>query len=678
MKSSALNILVVSVGCLAALATMSTFAHSQVGGVKNQVWLQSSSPGVSQSGHSAISGTSRAGQFVGGGAGLTSLSAAQLVGVVPTSSIPVPLLLSGSVLFDGVVSTMNSANVAGSSGIKGQSTATSATTYGVLGMNSSTVGSGVYGWATSGTGGSRGVYARTDSTSGYGLYATSTALTGTNYAVYATADGIGSYAIYANHGGTSGAPISLLSETAYGNAHAILGRNTSLTGTAYAVAGESSSTSARAVVGRASATTGTTYAIYGFNQSSSGRGVYGTSSANSGTTYGVYGDVDSPAGYGVYGTGPQLGVYGLASADSGIGVRGTNNINTGSAVGVEGSVTSLSGTGVYGLATGSTGNLNNAGVYGNNTGSGIGVLARSANGTALWAVGTVGIEIVAEASGILAFGEVIGVKGVAQRQAAGSFAIGTDGIAYHPTGIGAMGEMVSIVPVTPSTGYGVYGLSNRNTDRALIGDTDATSGTPYGVFGDSDGAGWALYASGNSGGSGTKSFRIDHPLDPANKYLLHYSTESPEPMNFYSGNVVTGADGYAWVTLPNYFSEINRELRYQLTVIDNSDDFVLVKVCEEEKNGRFRIRTNQPRIKVSWRVEALRNDAYVRHFGAPTEVDKPDLECGLYEHPEIYGFGKELSLAHDQPKFKNALRARHQQSGASAERRGYSSQRKGN
>ena len=38
----------------------------------------------------------------------------------------------------------------------------------------------------------------------------------------------------------------------------------------------------------------------------------------------------------------------------------------------------------------------------------------------------------------------------------------------------------------------------------------------------------------------TKAFVIDHPLDPANKYLSHCSVESPDVMNLYNGNVARG------------------------------------------------------------------------------------------------------------------------------------------
>src|ERR1035437_10514950 len=66
---------------------------------------------------------------------------------------------------------------------------------------------------------------------------------------------------------------------------------------------------------------------------------------------------------------------------------------------------------------------------------------------------------------------------------------------------------------------------------------------------------------------GGGSFKIDHPLDPANKYLYHSFVESPDMMNVYNGNVVTDATGEAIVPLPEWFETLNRDFRYQLPVI---------------------------------------------------------------------------------------------------------------
>ena len=63
------------------------------------------------------------------------------------------------------------------------------------------------------------------------------------------------------------------------------------------------------------------------------------------------------------------------------------------------------------------------------------------------------------------------------------------------------------------------------------------------------------------------SFKIDHPLDPANKYLYHSFVESPDMKNIYDGNVTTDGSGTAIVTMPAWFEALNTDFRYQLTVI---------------------------------------------------------------------------------------------------------------
>jgi hypothetical protein len=46
--------------------------------------------------------------------------------------------------------------------------------------------------------------------------------------------------------------------------------------------------------------------------------------------------------------------------------------------------------------------------------------------------------------------------------------------------------------------------------------------------------------------AGTKDFKIDHPLDPANKYLVHASVESSEMMNIYTGATIAWANWFSW------------------------------------------------------------------------------------------------------------------------------------
>ncbi len=55
-----------------------------------------------------------------------------------------------------------------------------------------------------------------------------------------------------------------------------------------------------------------------------------------------------------------------------------------------------------------------------------------------------------------------------------------------------------------------------------------------------------------------------------------------------------------------------------------------------------------PNVEVSWRVDADRNDAWVRRYGAPTEIEKSEAERGTYQHPELYGVGPERAINYRQ------------------------------
>lgn len=102
-------------------------------------------------------------------------------------------------------------------------------------------------------------------------------------------------------------------------------------------------------------------------------------------------------------------------------------------------------------------------------------------------------------------------------------------------------------------------MYGRNIDGgyAIVGDNGGSNSSGY--------AGWfngrvAVLGTLSKGGG---SFKIDHPLDPANKTLSHSFVESPDMLNIYNGNVTTDADGFATVTLPDWFEALNRDFRYQ-------------------------------------------------------------------------------------------------------------------
>ena len=186
--------------------------------------------------------------------------------------------------------------------------------------------------------------------------------------------------------------------------------------------------------------------------------------------------------------------------------------------------------------------------------------------------------------------------------------------------------------------YGVLGDSTAQFGTGVIGITRSSSGTGYGVYGSNavgNPSNYGVFSNGNLGSSGFKTFRIDHPLDPANKYLQHFSSEGPEPINEYSGNVYLDADGGAWVTLPAYFETINTDFRYDLTPIGASAPGLFI--AQEVQNNTFRIEGGKPGLKVSWEVKARRFDPYARAYSATAVVEKQGREVGRYLQPQLFG-----------------------------------------
>lgn len=188
---------------------------------------------------------------------------------------------------------------------------------------------------------------------------------------------------------------------------------------------------------------------------------------------------------------------------------------------------------------------------------------------------------------------------------------------------------------------------------AYIGGT-TTTGSNYGFYANvlSGSTNWGLYSLAPiyalSGSFGTKPFTIDHPLDPANKYLRHSSIESPDMMNIYNGNITTDANGFATVTLPDYFHALNEDFKYQLTVIGT---FAQAIIKEEINNGKFVIQTNQPNVKVSWQVSGIRHDALAKKFPIIVEEEKLAKDKGKYLEPRAYDLPDEMGI-HYLPSMK--------------------------
>ncbi len=392
--------------------------------------------------------------------------------------------------------------------------------------------------------------------------------------------------------------------------------NTAASGYAYGVTGQSASTSGRGVYGYASAASGTTYGVQGQSASTGGVGVHGVTNSDTGSNAGVWGLSFSTSGTGVSGqaaaaTGTTFGVYGQSSSDQGYGVYGVTWANTGVTYGVYGRALSTSGYAGYFTGKGPDA------VVVTNTGAGRGISVETSTDTAIWAITDAGLAAV-------------------------------DGRAAGATGRGLYG----FATAAAGANSGVYGRTASTDGRGVYGWAEATSGTNYGVYGrTSSASGYAGYFQGNLRTTATLtkaagSFKIDHPLDPANQYLSHSFVESPDMMNLYNGNAVLDAQGEATVILPEWFEALNQDFRYQLTPVGAA--MPNLYVAQKVQDNTFRIAGGVPGMEVSWMVTGIRHDAYANAHRIPVEEQKPAEERGLYLHPTELGQPAELGLDHQR------------------------------
>jgi hypothetical protein len=148
------------------------------------------------------------------------------------------------------------------------------------------------------------------------------------------------------------------------------------------------------------------------------------------------------------------------------------------------------------------------------------------------------------------------------------------------------------------------------------------------------------------------AMRIDHPLDPANKYLSHSAVSSPDMMNVYNGNVLLDANGEAWVNLPDWFESLNRDFRYQLTCIGGHAD---VYVDVEIENNAFKIAGGRAGLKVSWQVTGIRRDPSAEANRVLVEQSKKPNELGKYLDPKAYGQSWEHGIGYNEESERQYL-----------------------
>jgi hypothetical protein len=219
---------------------------------------------------------------------------------------------------------------------------------------------------------------------------------------------------------------------------------------------------------------------------------------------------------------------------------------------------------------------------------------------------------------------------------------GAWGFTSNSSNSGVYGEVTGLA--TNSTG--VTGRV-RNTGSSNCAGVygESMSLNCAGVSGRNTAGGYAGYFTGNvyvsgnitASGSVNKSggtFRIDHPLDPTNKYLQHSFVESPDMKNIYDGNALLNDKGEAVVILPAYFETLNRDFRYQLTAL--GEPMPNLHIAQKVSGNSFKIAGGEAGMEVSWQVTGIRQDPYAVANPIVVEQEKPAAEKGTYLHPESY------------------------------------------
>jgi len=538
---------------------------------------------------------------------------------------------------------------------------TSGQTYGLYAQNDSTSAGARAGFfdAQGDSGATYGVYTTIDSPEGVALYATGPT---TGVVGIATDDARVTRGVYGQVDSTADGTAGgyFLAEGTSGQTHAVYAQNDSTSngaragefvaagtsGQTHAVYAQNDSTSNGARAGEfvAAGTSGQTHAVYAQNDSTTDGARAGefVAAGASGQTHAVYAQNDSPSGDAGY----------FDSAGDGIVARTDSTIDDARA----GSFT----------AAGTSGKT--WGVFARNNST-----SDNARAGDFWATGnsgaTYGIYVENESSGdgaatgfFWANADSGATKAVwalndsnGDNSRAGTFrSRGESGITYgvyadvdSPAGtaVYASAPVSAVVGIAGNNSLvtrGVYGEVDSTGDGAAAGYFHAKggSGETYGLYARNDSSsGYAGYFDGNVYVNGTLaksagSFKIDHPLDPANRYLMHSFVESPDMKNIYDGIVQLDQNGEAWVQLPGYFQALNRDFRYQLTPIGGPGPGLYI--ASEIEDNRFQIAGGEAGLEVSWQVTGIRQDPYAEAYPIPVETMKPAEERGTYLHPELY------------------------------------------
>jgi hypothetical protein len=213
------------------------------------------------------------------------------------------------------------------------------------------------------------------------------------------------------------------------------------------------------------------------------------------------------------------------------------------------------------------------------------------------------------------------VLGVSSRdeQGRGGYDPGVSGISSNGAGVRGQGTSAGVVG-SSRRGPGVLGFAGFGRAGEFYGDV-RVNGTLE-----------------KAGGG----FRIDHPQNAEDKYLTHSFVESDDMKNVYDGVAILDGSGAASVDLPDWFEDLNRDFRYQLTAVGGAAPNL--HVAQEVSGNRFKIAGGEGGMKVCWQVTGIRQDPWANVNRIEVEEDKAEGERGYYLHPDLYDQPEEQGI----------------------------------
>ncbi|HEY0556730.1 MAG TPA: hypothetical protein VGG20_20910 [Thermoanaerobaculia bacterium] len=223
---------------------------------------------------------------------------------------------------------------------------------------------------------------------------------------------------------------------------------------------------------------------------------------------------------------------------------------------------------------------------------------------------------------------------------------------------GVLGASLSNDGVVGYTSVGVAGVAGYNTVSGFCPATSAVDGM-LGVR--RSGVSWGVFADGDIGATGTKSFIEPHPTDPT-KEIRYVSLEGPEAGTYFRGTGRTHK-GFATIEVPDSFRMVTAErgLTVVVTPVGELAQVAAISkgldkiVIQSSKDVTFDYVVNGVRKAFQDFQPIAENDDFVpegpddsRFFTLPAESQRRLVATGIYTADGRVNLDKAKELGWDR------------------------------